>query len=454
MSKRRLRWLAGLLALALIAVVVLVISRGGGTEGLTLTSVAGAAERTVAEPGGSMETEITYGVPGSSNSVTSTGSGVFDRRSGRARLELTVHGAGGSPLEVKSVGDERTSFVSSPVLAEELPPGKEWLGMEPLLGQDPTTAFSAGGGAKGSLEMLRAVGGDVERVGEETVRGESTTRYEGTIDLARAAEKLAAEGDAGLARLYRQIASHLTGPMPVEAWIGVGGLVRRERLTERVATDGGQTVELHLSMEFFDFAAHPNIALPPRHEVLDYTPVLRAELGMMDGTSLGPLEPAAGAAPLSVPAFRRKATGICRATLAEDERLAGKGDQIEAELSALGHASPTVSELKPVLLAMGDWLEGSVYRSSSEEIRELAALAPPAKYAADFRRYLTIYAQQAEFELAEARAFQLGRPQALDNAKHRAEVAPRQRELAKILPRLGIPECGREVGSSPVSGAA
>jgi hypothetical protein len=240
--------------------------------------------------------------------------------------------------------------------------------------------------------------------------------------------------------------------MPVEVWIGVGGLVRRERLTERMPTEG-HTLELDMDIEFFDFTPHPDIALPPQTEVLDYTPVLRAELGMMDGTSLGSLEPAAGAAPLSVPAFRHRANAICRAMLAKAARFEGKGTQIQAELHALGESSPKLSELKPVILELGKWFEDPVYRSSSEEIKELAALAPPAKYAADYRRYLTIYAQQAEFELAEARAFQLGRAEALSNAKHQAEVAPRKRELARILPRLGISECGREIGSSPASGS-
>jgi hypothetical protein len=239
--------------------------------------------------------------------------------------------------------------------------------------------------------------------------------------------------------------------LSVEVWIGVGGLVRRERLIEQIATEGGQTVEMDERMEFFDFAAHPNIALPSRHLVLDYTPVLRAELGMMDGTSLGPLKPAAGATALAVPAFHRRVTRICRATLTKGKRLAGKGEQIEAELSALGDAGPTATELKPVLLELGDWPEASVYRSSREEIAELAALAPPAKYAADYRRCLTISAEQAEWELAEARAFEFGAAKALDAGKHQAETAPRRRELARILPRLGILECGREIGSAPSS---
>jgi hypothetical protein len=450
---RRFLWPGGLLALVAIGTVVYLAAQGG-SGGLDPSSVAEAAERTSAEPGGSIETEITYGVAGASKSVAATGSGIFDSHSGHARIELSVPGADGSPVKVESVGNEKKTFVSSRILSAELPPGKEWLGMEPLLGQDPTTAFSAGGGAKGSLEMLRAVGGDIERIGEEAVRGESTTQYKGTIDLSQAARKFAARGDATLAHLYRQIASRIAEPIPVEVWIGVGGLVRRERLTERVPTEGGQALEMKIGIDFFDFAAHPDIELPPQHLVLDYTPVLRAELGMMDGSSLGALRPPAGAERLSVPAFGQQATAICRATLARGKPLAAKGQLLQRELGAADGSGTNLSEVKPKILALGLWLERSVFRSSSDEISELAALAPPAKYAADFRRYLTIYTQQAEWELAEARAFQAGAYTALDKAKHAAEAAPRTKELARILPRLGILECGREIGSSPASRSA
>jgi hypothetical protein len=326
--------------------------------------------------------------------------------------------------------------------------------MEPLLGQDPTTALSAGGGAKGSLEMLRAVSGDIERVGEETIRGEDATEYKATVDLSRAAKTFAAKGDASLARLYRQIGSRISGSIPTEVWIGVGGLVRRQRMIERAPTGNGHTLELAVSIEFFDFAPHPDIKLPARNLVLDYTPVLRAELGMLDGGNLGPLHPPTGAAPLSNAAFRRQATAICHATRTEGKALAGKGERLERKLGALNGADATMSEVQPVIAELGSWLEEVPYRSSSDEIAKLAALAPPAKYAADFHRYLTIYAEEVEWELAEARALESGHAQALDNAEHQAERLPQKRELARILPRLGILECGKEVESGQSSRSA
>src|SRR6185437_8974796 len=115
---RRL-WLTALLALVAVAVVAVILFQGGGTDGLGSTSVAGAAERTAAEPGGSIETEITYSAGGDSTPVTSTGEGAFDTGSGRARVELSVPGADGAPLKVESVGDEKTSFVRSRILSEE-----------------------------------------------------------------------------------------------------------------------------------------------------------------------------------------------------------------------------------------------------------------------------------------------------------------------------------------------
>lgn len=450
---RRRVWVGVLFSLILVGVVVYFAAHGG-SGGLDPSSVAAAAERTSAEPGGSIKAEVTYDIGGESKSVTATGVGVFDAHSGRARIELSVPGADGSPVKAVTVSDEKTAFVSSRPVIEELPPGKAWLGMEPLLGQDPTTALSAGGGARGSLEMLRAVGGDVERVGEETIRGENTTQYKGTIDLSQAAKRFAAQGDIGLARLYRQIASRISGPIPVEVWIGVGGLVRREQMIERVSNDGEKPLEVHLSIELFDFAAHPDIELPPRHLVLDYTPVLRAELGMMDGTNLGPLRPPTGTAPLSVATFRRQATAICRVTRTREKMLADEGDRLSRKIGALGDRKATLSEVQPVILEFGNWLEEVPYRENSAEIKDLAALAPPAKWAADFHRYLTIYAQDAEWVLAEARAFQSGHGQALDDAKRHSERLPLLRELGRIVTRLGIQECTGEVESGPASNSA
>jgi hypothetical protein len=450
---RRRLWLGALFALVAVGAIVYFATRGG-SDGLAPISVAAAAERTSAEPGGSIETEITYTVAGESDSVVAKGAGTFDSRSGLARIELNVQGPDGSPVKVVTISDEKTAFVSSAVLSEQLPPGKAWLGMEPLLGRDPTTALSAGGGAKGSLEMLRAVGDDVERVGEETVRGENSTHYKASVDLAREAKTFAAKGDAGLARLYKEIASRIAGPIAVEVWIGVGGLVRRERLLERVPTEDGKTLELHLAIEFFDFAPHPDIKPPAQDLVLDYTPVLRAELGMLDGTGIGSLRPPRGAAPLSVSEFRHQATAICRATLVRGNKLPDEGGRLGRKLGALSNSGATLSEIQPVILELGRWLEDFPYRWSSAEIAELAALAPPPEYAADFHRYLTIYAEEAEWELAEARAFQSGHAQALDNSKHEAEHRPELRELARILPRLGIMECGKDFESGSTSAAA
>jgi hypothetical protein len=224
---KRFLWIAGPLVL-LVGVLVYFAARGGSGE-LNLGTVAEAAERTGAEPGGSVEMEVTYSVAGESKSTTATGAGVFDNHSGRARLELSVPEADGTPLKVESVGDEKTTFVGSRVLSEQLPPGKRWLGMEPLLGHDPTTALSAGGGAKGSLEMLRAVGGDVERVGDEAVRGENATLYKGTVDLLQAAQKFTAKGQTGLARLLSRsravfpARSRSKSGSASEAWSGVSG---------------------------------------------------------------------------------------------------------------------------------------------------------------------------------------------------------------------------------------
>jgi hypothetical protein len=435
--------LAGLLAALLIAVVVNYLAHGGA-DGLASTSIAAAAVRTSAEPGGSLETEVTFGVAGESKTVTATGSGVFDAASGRARIEQTTQGADGAPLKVETLSDEKRVFVRSSVLAEELPPHKEWLGMEPLLGKDPSTALGAGGGAKGSLEMLQAIGSDVEAVGEETIRGEATTRYKATVDLSKAAKTFAAKGDTSLAHLYREIASRLAGPMPTEVWIGVGGLVRRQRMIERTRIDGGKILELHVSIDYFDFAPHPDIKLPASETVLDYTPVLRAELGMIDGTSLGPLTPPAGATPLAVSSFRNRAAGICKEIRHKVTKLVAAAPPFAQQLKAVGPRGIAAGEAKPILVKVGLWYEGPLYRLSVRATSEFAALDPPARYAADYRRYLTMSVEEAEWLLAKARSYQLGAFDVPGVDEQRPAEARRSREFKRLEAAMGIDACTQD----------
>jgi hypothetical protein len=438
LSKRLLQ-LAGLLSLLLIAVIVNYFVHRGEDE---LNPVAEAAQRTAAIPGARLKMEVTYTREGSSKPIVATGTGAFDARGGRSRVVLTVPTPGQAPTIVTSVGDQRTAFIRSPAFAAELPPGKDWLGFEPLLGHNPRNALGSGPGAQGTIEMLRAVGGDVEEVGQENVRGSETTRYKATIDLSQVAKVLGEQGEATLAREYEKFGERAPRPIPVEVWVDDQGLARVVRMVEQLPTAPGvPTLTMNMRMELFDFGARPKIDLPPPGRVLDTTPILRAELGLADGTTLGPLSPPADTPRLPTSDFRQRANAICEKATTAAHRLVPRQQRVVREFGALDQRAVESGAARPLLLSTGRWFEGSVFGLGHRLFRELGALAPPAPYAEDYRRYLQLLAQQGEWVLAEARAFQLGAFEVPNTEDHNAEERRRTQEQHRIAAKLGISAC-------------
>jgi hypothetical protein len=447
-SSRRLLQLAGLLSLLLIAVVVNYLLHEGGE---VLNPVAEAAQRTAAQPGARIKMEVTYGATGGARTITGTGVGAYDARSGRTRIDFTVPIPGRAPLTVRAVGDERTTYTHSAPLAAELPDGKQWLGMEPLLGHDPSKALGSGPGAEGTLEMLKAVGGGVEELDHQSVRGHRTTRYRATMDLAHVADVMAEHGETDLASEYRQMAEEAPAPIPVEVWIDENGLLRLTRMVLSLPTgDGGPTLSVDMKMEYSDFGVHPKVKLPPRRKVFDYTPVLRAELGLTDGSNLGALDPPAGTAPLPADAFRRRVKGICQAGIGEAKSLVPRSRELTEELKALGPGALGSGEAKPIIVETGRWYESSAYGLIRRMFRKLVAVAPPAQDAATYRRWLELNAKSGEWILAESRVYQLGLTKVPGTEDHKAAEKRQERESKKLAASLGITPCeSHDNGAAP-----
>jgi hypothetical protein len=449
LSKRLLQ-LAGLLSLLLIAVVVNYLLHDGSE---VLNPIAQAAQRTAAQPGARLKIEVTYSAAGSPKTITGTGDGVYDSRTGRTDAQLTMSIPGGGSLWVEALGDDHTVYTRSNALESALPPGKLWLGMEPLLGHDPQNALGSGPGAQSVLDELKALGGDVEELDHQIVRGHRTTRYKSTIDLADVAERLDHGGDATLAREYQVLAEKVPDSIPVEVWIDEHGLARLVRMVQQMPTvPGGPSITADTRMEFFDFGHRSRIPLPPKRKVLDYTPVLRAELGLMDGRSLPRLTSRAGAKPLATATFRRRANRICRRAYVAVKRIVPTEHRMLRRLEGLDRSAVLSGEGKPVLLELGRWIEGPLYRLGHRETRELATLAPPPSDAGNFRRYLTLEVKSLEEALAGARAFQLGLYKVPGRTDRKAEERRQRSERKKLVAALGIPVCEKDLNDSHSDG--
>jgi hypothetical protein len=169
----------------------------------------------------------------------------------------------------------------------------QYLKLPPELGGDrPWIRFDAGafggsspapGAATNPLDALRqldAVIGDVERVGEEKVRGEPTVRFRFVVDALKAdpdaAAKLPEEVRAGLRRV------------PTELWLDSRDRPRRLRQSVDLGPSAGGKVTT--TIELFDFGAPVTIDLPPEDQVRDADLTDPAGLGSLFGPAPVPAD--------------------------------------------------------------------------------------------------------------------------------------------------------------------
>ena len=212
---------------------------------------------------------------------TITGEGGVDFTARQAALLLDFPPVG--PIQVGRVD----SLVDGTIVYLKYPPqaaqaaglgGKVWAKMDIVerssaVNADLSAIIQAVSGDPGqALHLLRGAVADVKEVGREQIRGEDTTHYRGTFDVAKAAASAPPERQAAL----RQLAQ-LYGAQPVagDAWIDADGRLRKitysvdlDRLN-LPAQSRKLTGNLTLTAEFFDFGAPVTVTFPPPDQVFD-----------------------------------------------------------------------------------------------------------------------------------------------------------------------------------------
>lgn len=126
------------------------------------------------------------------------------------------------------------------------------------------------------LHLLAAVE-EAEAVGEEEVRGEQTTHYRGTYDVARAirggrgVQQPALTSLLGVAKDMKE-ASY-------DVFLDEDGLLRRLQQTVEVPASeatGGQELAVTTTLELYDFGIDVKVVAPPAAAVRDGAPLLAA----------------------------------------------------------------------------------------------------------------------------------------------------------------------------------
>ncbi len=123
------------------------------------------------------------------------------------------------------------------------------------------------------LHTLAAVDA-AEVVGEEEVRGEKTTHYRGTYDVARALRGARGLQQAAL-RSSLGPASTAVAQAPYDVFLDADGRLRRLTQTVEVPSRG-QTVTVITTLELYDFGVPVIVMSPPGAKQRDGAPLLAA----------------------------------------------------------------------------------------------------------------------------------------------------------------------------------
>jgi len=246
------------LPVVLVLVVVALTACGGDT--LAVDPVARAADATT--KAGSEHVEFLGVSRVQGQKIRITGSGDFrnDPQLGRMTVRFTTGATSG---EVTEVMKGWRIYMTSPLLARQLPQGKTWVSLDlqkagKAIGFDSSSLSAQTPGQ--TLEQLKA-SGDVTKVGTETLDGVETTHYTATLDPAKIPNG---------ARLQK-----LTGVsyQPVDVWIDSDNHVRRLHMAYSTSgsASGGAGMSNEMTMTFSDYGKNVGVTVPTDAETFDTT---------------------------------------------------------------------------------------------------------------------------------------------------------------------------------------
>ncbi|WP_344599557.1 hypothetical protein [Streptomyces glaucus] len=120
-----------------------------------------------------------------------------------------------------------------------------------------------------SVQLLLA-SGDVREVGEEEVRGERTTHYSGTVDVAGLATRDSGLGERRLADLRKQLTEAGVTTETVDLWINDRNLLVKK--VEKSRTAIGQLTQ---TAYYSDYGVRVSVEKPPADDTGDFEELLR-----------------------------------------------------------------------------------------------------------------------------------------------------------------------------------
>lgn len=267
---------------AVVLLVAFVVWRlvGGGD----LQRLAGAPDATIAAGTARVAVVATVeDVPIVDQFTLTVAEGEADLAEQRAHLRREMGGLGSIPLvnrllpeAVEMIHDGRDTYLRLPVDGE-----RSWVRLSDA---DNDAAAGPGATAPGltnpaaALALLHVLDGMPEVRGEETVRGQPSTRFRVLIDLDRAIEGLSGRAQ-DVARALRQLRG--SNRLPMDVWLDDDDRVTRLRYAVRpeLPTIGPLTITSDL--ELYDFGTPVDIQTPAPGEIVDVPAAQLRELDLL-----------------------------------------------------------------------------------------------------------------------------------------------------------------------------
>ncbi|MFC8534728.1 hypothetical protein ACFUJY_12340 [Streptomyces sp. NPDC057249] len=122
--------------------------------------------------------------------------------------------------------------------------------------------------------------GDVKKVGQEDVRGVSTTHYSGTVDVADLTAKSSNLDADEVAALKKQLADAGITTETIDIWVDENDLLVKK--TERGEMKTG---ELNSTVFYSDYGTKVSVERPPAAETVDFSEMMKQQQGATAGAA-------------------------------------------------------------------------------------------------------------------------------------------------------------------------
>ncbi len=256
--------MAGLLS-ALLLLVLANSFLHDDEAALEFNPVAAAAERTERCPGARFSMYIVYSSPIFPEPIAATGRGAYNGETERSRVALEMNIPPIGAVQVVEIDDGEYEYTGGDTVADELPPGKEWVRTESGVQEEDELELDT----QDSMRMLSAAG-EVRLIGRESINGKMSRRYRGELQLGELIEYLRDHDNDEAAEAYERIEGQVPSQISAEGWVDDKNLLRRLRIVMPAPGEPGQPPLLvDMRMDFFDYGAKPVIEAPDPETVVD-----------------------------------------------------------------------------------------------------------------------------------------------------------------------------------------